>query len=137
MLNKKHQVTEVIITFSGAVNIVEADNKGIYRLATPGKRGSYTAKNSGIIALKGASLSAMGTTAILTPKKLFTLTKPVQLVVTGTPPSGLQDTLDRYLDGGQNAIAILSKKSATITSQSVSERTASRPSGPLSQHRRR
>ena len=79
----------------------------------------------------------MGTTAILTPKKLFTLTKPVQLVVTGTPPSGLQDTLDRYLDGGQNAIAILSKKSATITSQSVSERTASRPSGPLSQHRRR
>ena len=51
VLNKNRQVTEVIITFSGAVNIVEADNKGIYRLATPGKRGSYTAKNSGIIAL--------------------------------------------------------------------------------------
>ena len=47
VLNKKKQVTEVIITFSGAVSSAEAGHTGIYRLATAGKHGSYTAKNAG------------------------------------------------------------------------------------------
>ena len=55
VLNKKHQLTEVIITFSGAVNSAEAGNTGIYRLATAGKHGSYTAKNAVVIMLKKAS----------------------------------------------------------------------------------
>jgi len=42
------------------------------------------------------------------------LTKPVQLVVNGTPPSGLQDTLGRFLDGGTSAVAILTKRKVTI-----------------------
>jgi hypothetical protein len=37
--NKKHQVTEVLVTYSGAVNAAEADNLATYRLATAGKKG--------------------------------------------------------------------------------------------------
>ncbi len=117
---KKHQVTEVIITFSGAVNAVEADETGLYRLATPGKRGSYTAKNAGIIKLKKAAYSSANNTVTLTPKKPFALTKPVQLVVNGTSPAGLQDTLGRFIDGGESAVAILSRKGATIDALTLS-----------------
>jgi RHS repeat-associated protein len=114
VLNKKHQVKEVIITFSGAVNSAEAGNTGIYRLATPGKHRSYTAKSAGLIKLKKAAFSAANDTVTLTPKKAFALTKPVQLIVNGTPPSGLQDTLGRFLDGGTSAVAILTKGKVTI-----------------------
>ncbi len=122
-MNKKHQVTEVIITFSGAVNSAEADKTGVYRLATAGKHGSFTAKNAGIIKLKKAAFSAASDTVTLTPKKAFALTKAVQLVVNGTPPSGLQDTLGRYLDGGVSAVAILTKRKVTI--DAVAENPAS------------
>ena len=111
---KKHQVTAVIITFSGAVNSGEATNTGTYRLATPGKRGSYTAKNAGVIKLKNAVYNAATDTVTLLPKKVFALTKPVQLMVNGSPPSGLQDTLGRFLGGGTSAVAILSKGKCQI-----------------------
>jgi hypothetical protein len=114
VMNKKHQVTEVIITFSGAVNAAEADSTGIYRLTTPGKHGSYTAKNAGIIKLKMAAIGAANDTVTLTPNKPFALTKPVRFVVNETSPSGLQDTLGRLIDGGTNAVAILSKKNVTL-----------------------
>jgi hypothetical protein len=119
MTNKKHQATQVIITFSGALNAAEADQTGIYRLAIAGKKGSYTAKNAQVIKLKSALYSAAGNTVTLTPKKAFALTKPVQLVVKGTPPSGLQDTLGRFLGGGTNAVAILSSHGTTIQTAAV------------------
>ncbi len=109
VVNKKHQVTELVITFSGELNSAEAAGLRVYRLATAGKHGSFTAKNAGVIKLKTAVYSATNDTVTLTPKKAFTLAKPVQLVVNGTPPSGLQDTLGRLFDGGSNAVAILSK----------------------------
>jgi RHS repeat-associated protein len=115
VMNKKHQVIEVIIAFSGAVNVAEAETTGIYRLVTPGKHRSYTAKNAGSIKLKRVSVNSSGTIVTLTPKKPFALTKPVQLVVTGMPPSGLEDTLGRFIDNGRNAVAILRKRSTTIT----------------------
>jgi len=121
VMNKKHQVTEVIVTFSGAVNASEADQTtGIYRLVTPGKKGSYTAKNAGIINLRSAVYNQSTNMVALTPKKPFALTKPVQLQINGLAPSGLQDSYGRLIDGdhngtaGGNAIAILSKKGATI-----------------------
>jgi hypothetical protein len=46
LLNKRHQVTAILVTFSGAVDAAEAVEKGIYRLAEPGKHGSFTAKNA-------------------------------------------------------------------------------------------
>ena len=120
LLNKKKQVTEAIITFSGPVNASEVDSVATYRLATPGKKGSYTAKNATVIKLKSAMFNAATDQVILTPKKPFALTKPVQLLVHGQPPSGLQDSLGRLIDGnhdnqpGGDAIAILSKKAVTI-----------------------
>jgi len=118
--NKKHQVTEILVTFSGAVNAAEADSISTYRLATPGKKGSYTAKNAGINTLKSAVYNGSSDTVALTPKAPFALTKPVQLLVYGTGPSGLQDAEGRLIDGddngtpGGNAIAILYKNRVTI-----------------------
>jgi RHS repeat-associated protein len=118
--NKQHQVTELLLTFSGAVNSKEAASTGTYRLATPGKGGSYTAKNAGIIKLKSAVYSAPNDTVALTTSKPVTVTKPVQILVYGTGPTGLKDTFGRQIDGadngkaGSNAIAILAKNGVTI-----------------------
>ncbi len=56
--NKKGQVTAVTITFSGPVNTTEAGSIASYHLATPGKGGSYTAKNAGTIRLKSAAYNS-------------------------------------------------------------------------------
>jgi hypothetical protein len=118
--NKKHQVTEVIVIFSGAVNAAEADNPALYRLALPGKKGSYTARNARLIKLKSASYNAATGAVALTPGKPFALTRPVQLVIDGLPPSGLQDRTGRFIDGGHtgtaggNAVAILSRGGVAI-----------------------
>ncbi len=112
--NKKHQVTEVLVTFSGAVNSTEADQTGTYRLAMPGKVGSYTAKNATLITLKSAVYPAANDTVALTPVKPFALTKPVQLLVYGTGATALKDIYGRAIDAGNNLIAILSKGGATI-----------------------
>ena len=120
LMNKKHQVEEIVVIFSGPVNAREADETSIYRLATAGKKGSYTAKNAGIIKLKSAMYASASDAVTLKPKSPFTLAKPVQLVVSGTGASGLQDTYARLIDGdkngqtGGNAVAILTKKSVTI-----------------------
>ena len=37
-----------------------------------------------------------------------------RIIANGTPPSGLQDTLGRFLDGGTSAVAILTKREVTI-----------------------
>ena len=68
--NKKHQVIQVNVEFSGSVNSTEADMlTGIYRLATPGKKGSYTAKNATVIRLKSATYTDSNHTVVLIPKK--------------------------------------------------------------------
>jgi hypothetical protein len=118
--NKKHQVTEVIVTFSGPVNAAEADNPAIYRLTLPGKKGSYTAMNAKAIKLRSAIYDAADDTVTLIPRKSFALSKPVQLVIDGQPPSGLQDGFGRLIDGartgkpGSNAVAILSRRGASV-----------------------
>ncbi len=118
--NKKRQVTEIIVTFSGAVNAAEADDPALYRLTLPGKKGSYTARNAEAIKLRSAFYDAVDDTVTLIPKKPFALTKPVQLVIDGRPPSGLQDGSGRFIDGGRigtagsNGVAILSRGGARI-----------------------
>ncbi len=112
--NKKHQVTEVVVTFSGAVNAAAADRIVTYHLATPGAGGSYTAKNAGVIKLASVSYNTAQKTATLTPIKPFSVPKPVELVVYAAGPNGLQDNQGRYIDGGRNAVAILSRSGATI-----------------------
>jgi hypothetical protein len=118
--NSAQQVTKILVTFSGAVNMAEADSIKTYRLATPGTKGSYTAKNAGIIKLKSAVYNKSSNTVTLTPTKPFALTKPVQLLVYGTGASGLQDAKGRLIDGdhngtaGGNAVAILSSGSVSL-----------------------
>ncbi len=81
VFNKKHLVSEILVTFSGAVNAPEAQETGIYRLVTPGKHGSFTAKNAGSIKLRSAVYDAASDTVTLTPKKAFSLSKPVEVTI--------------------------------------------------------
>jgi hypothetical protein len=105
---------------SGAVNAAEADNPAIDRLTLPGKNCSYTAKNARAIKLRSAVYDSADDSVTLIPNKPFALTKPVQLVIDGQPPSGLQDASGRFIDGagtgtpGSNAVAILSRGGASV-----------------------
>jgi hypothetical protein len=117
---KHHRTTEIVIGFSGAINATEAQEPGIYRLARRGKHGSFTARNSKVFKLRSVWYDPAGDTVTLIPKKRFTLAKKIQLQVNGLPPSGLEDSSDRYIDGnrdgqaGGNAIAILSRRGVAI-----------------------
>ena len=142
-LNKKHQVTEVDVIFSGAVNAAEADSMHTYRLATPGKKGSYTAKNAGIIKLKKALYTPSTNTVALTPKKPFALTKPVQVLVYGTGATALQDAQAATSTATTTALpaAMPSRSSpaetATIDTAAPIRAEARRPLQPHRRHRRR
>jgi hypothetical protein len=124
-MNKKHQVTEIIITFSGAVNAAEADNPDIYRLILPGKKGSHTARNAKSIALQSALYDAGSDSVTLIPTKPFAIKKPVQLQIDGLPPADLQDSSGRYIDGagdgtaGSNGIAILSRGGVSVDAMAL------------------
>ena len=108
--NRKHMVTEVIVDYSGAVNASEADSVATYRLATAGKKGSFTAKNATVLKLKSAKYDGASDAVTLTPKKAFALTKAVQLKVKG---ESLADSADSLLNGaddgqaGSNYVTIL------------------------------
>ena len=124
--NKKHQVTQIQIVFSGGVNTAQAQNTAEYRLVTAGKKGSFTAKSAKPISLRSASYTAASDTVTLTLAKPVKLTKPVQLQVNGTAPSGLTDSAGRLIDGdhngtpGGNAVALLRGGGATIAAVTAS-----------------
>jgi mucin-19 len=130
VFNKKHQVKQITVSFSGPVNATEAAETVVYRLATAGKKGSFTAKNAGIIRLASAAYASAGNTVTLTPKKPFALTKTVQLVVSGTGATGLLDASGRLIDGdhngqaGGNAIAYLSKRGVTVNAVELARAAA-------------
>ena len=94
---------------------------GTYRLVTAGKKNSFVAKNAKPINLKSAAYNEANNTVTLTPQKAFALTKKAQLQVNGQPPSGLEDSIGRLIDGdhdgqpGGNAVALLSRGGATIS----------------------
>jgi hypothetical protein len=96
VVNKKHLVTQIIVTLSGAVNVAEAQSLGTYRLALDGKKNSFDAKNAKVISLRSEAYNSATSRIRLTPKKPLALTKPVQLRINGQPPSGPQDTLGRH-----------------------------------------
>ena len=131
MVTKRHKVTEILVTFSGAVNVNEAQGLGEYSLVMAGNHGSFTARNAKKIKLRTASYNATTDTVTLIPRKAFALTKKVQLEVDGVPPSGLQDSLGRLIDGdrsgqpGSNAIAILARGGVSLPAAT----SASPPSG--------
>jgi hypothetical protein len=111
---KTHLVTQVDVFFSGPVNSAQADSVNTYRLVMPGKKNSFTAKNATVVKLKSAVYNAANDEVVLTPKKPFALTKPVQLTVNGLAPAGLQDTEGRFINGGSNSIAVIRKAGVTL-----------------------
>ncbi len=138
-LEKKGKVTEIVVTFSGLVDSAEANSVATYRLVSPGKHGSFTAKNARTLKLKSASYNPTKNTVTLVPRKSFPSSEKLELVVDGVPPSGLQDSLGRLIDGadngqaGGNAVAILTKKSAAIDALVLArthERTAAHAHEP-------
>jgi hypothetical protein len=120
--NKKHQITEVILAFSGGLNAAEASSIAEYSLVEAGKKGSFTAKNAKAIKLLSAVYNSANDTVTLTPKKKFVLSTKARLVVNGAPPSGLEDTHGRLIDGngngqaGSNAVAIIATNGAATMS---------------------
>jgi uncharacterized membrane protein len=116
--NQKQQVTRVVVTFSGALDPAEADSLADYYLAMPRNHSPLTAGNARTIRLKSARYHAASNTVTLVPKTPFKLTKPVEVLVVGMPPSGLRDSQGQFIDGdddgqpGGNAVAILSVTSA-------------------------
>jgi hypothetical protein len=125
--NQKHMVTRIIVGFSGDVNAGDATSLAAYRLATAGKNGSFTAKNSRAIKLKSVVYNPANDSVTLTAKQAFALTKPVQLQVHG---GLLHDNWGRLIDGnhdgrpGGNAVAVLKRTGVTISAMA-------RAAGPL------
>jgi Bacterial Ig-like domain len=119
--SRKHQVTKIVLTFSGALSSFGAQLLRAYRLVTAGKGGSFTARNAQAIRLKSAVYDPIGHRVTLVPKKAFGLTKPVQLRIDGTDSAGLRDSVGRLIDGDHNgtaggdAIAVLRRSGVTIS----------------------
>ena len=117
-------MTEIIVDFSGAVDASEAESVATYRLATAGKKGSFTAKNATVLKLKSAAYDAALDEVTLTPKRAFALTKPVELTVDG---QSLQDNAGQPIDGsddgqaGSNFVTILRNPPA-VTSKPAPKR---------------
>jgi hypothetical protein len=109
--NRKHQVIQVDLTFSGPLDPAEAGNASSYQLIERGKGGRYVATKAMTIPVKSASYNGSDDTVTLTPRP-FALSKPVEVVV-GVPPSGLRDAEGRPIVGNGassgEATAVLSK----------------------------
>ncbi len=114
-IKNRRVVTQVLITFSGAINAGEAHLLRFYRLTVAGKDGSFTARNARAVRLQSAVYDTANKSVTLTSSEPFSLAKPLQLITFGKPPSGLKDDLGRFIDGGTNVVAILSRSGVTIT----------------------
>ncbi len=112
--NQRQQVSRIVVHFTGALNPTQAGLRNTYRLATAGRGGSFTARNAAAIKFGKPVYDASNNTVTITPNRPFGLKRPVQLLVRGNGPSGLQDSYGRYIDGantgeaGSNGTAILS-----------------------------
>jgi hypothetical protein len=121
-----------MVRFSGGVNMSEAQRTTAYWLIAAGTGGSFTAKNAVKIKLRSAVYNSATDTVTLTPASPFAQTNPVQLVVFGTGPTGLQDSHGRLIDGnhdgrpGGNAVAVLKRSGVTIAARLSSAGMAGR-----------
>lgn len=122
VFNRVHRLTKIFVHWSGALNASGASQTKFYRLALPGRKGSYTARNATVIRLKKAVYSAQTDTVTLTLRSPLAFRKVLQLRIAGLPPSGLTDSLGRLIDGdhngtaGGNGIAYLYPTGQAVTS---------------------
>ena len=120
VFNNAGKVSEMLISFSGAINTSEGRRLKTYALAMAGKGGSFAAKNAKQVKLRSAVYDAATNQVLLRPAAPFALTKAARLVVYGTGPDALSDSEGRLIDGnddggaGGNAMAVLTSSGATI-----------------------
>jgi cyclophilin family peptidyl-prolyl cis-trans isomerase len=100
--NGRHQVVQIDVTFSGAVNAAEAIDLSIYQLTAAGKGGSFTGRGHRTIPLKSAKYFANDFEVVLRPRQPFSLQRKVLFQIDGVPPVGLEDVFGRYIDGADN-----------------------------------
>jgi hypothetical protein len=139
--NRKHLVTEIIVDFSGPINAAQAENVAAYRLAGANRKRSFTARNSHAMRLRSAVFDPANDTATLILRRADARSKPIQLTINGTPPSGLQDSFGRLIDGddngmaGGNLVAVIRRTGVTLNavapapSRGVGPHSPSRPEG--------
>jgi hypothetical protein len=100
--DRNEKVAQIQVLFSGALNAVQAERLGIYRLATAGEDGSFDGHYSRVIKLGSAQYGANENSVTLTPRRPFSLTKVFQLRIAGEPHGGLHDSNGRLIDGDGN-----------------------------------
>ncbi len=106
---------QVVVFFSGDLNRGRAANRANYRLALPGRGGSFDASNARVLRVSSASYDSGRRAVTLTLASGLTLQRnmSVQLRITGQGASGLTDAQGRLIDGdgngqaGGNATAVL------------------------------
>jgi uncharacterized repeat protein (TIGR03803 family) len=99
--NRRHQVTRLVVDFSGPVDAGLADRLATYSLTVAGRHGSFTARNARKIALASAVYRNSTDSVTLVPERPFGLNRPVELGVHGLLPGG-------------DAVAILSRQGVHI-----------------------
>jgi hypothetical protein len=114
VLNKRHLVTEILVAFSGPVDGAEAQDVAIYHLTIADAHGSFTHKKARNVKIRSAIYDAAKNTITLDLTKRIPLSKPVQVQINGQPPSGLQDSMGGFIDGGNNIVAVLRRGGPTI-----------------------
>ena len=113
VLNKNHQVMQILVGFTGGLNVRDAQDTAIYRLTRAGKGGSFTARGASVLKLRSAVYQAASDTVALTLRKPVSLGRAVQLVVDGVGPGGLHDSDGRLIDGskggspGSDGVAVI------------------------------
>jgi hypothetical protein len=110
----RRKVTKVVVTFSGSLEAALAQEAALYQFKIAAKNGLFTSRSATTIRVRKAEYSAASpNTVTLIPMTPFTLSKSVELRINGLPPSGLEDSLGRLIDGdedgqpGGDAVAIV------------------------------
>jgi cyclophilin family peptidyl-prolyl cis-trans isomerase len=121
VFNKHRDVRAILVHFSGSVNSTLAVNSGTYRLALPGAKGSYNARNAQVIKFGKRVYNSSNFTVTLTLRTPLALRKKAELLIFGQPPAGLTDSLGRQIDGdhngtpGGNAFAFLTRSGVMLS----------------------
>ena len=103
--SNRHSVTQLVVDLSGSVDAAQADNIADFRLTAANGNASFTARNSPVLRLRSAAFNPTNDTVTLTLRKAISRTKPVELTINGTSPSGLQDSSGQPIDGNGDGVA--------------------------------
>jgi peptidylprolyl isomerase len=102
VFNKHHELTKILVQFSGAVNATQAVQASTYRLTMPGKMASCHTETTRVIKLSKRAYESSSFRVVLKVKTPFALKRKAELLILGQPPAGLTDSFGRLIDGDDN-----------------------------------